>query len=158
MLQYFQFTAIGDIQIDPKCVFGLQWKIKIISLFNLFLLLFMSLITLFGTIHRLYCTISTNFYLCTFNNNFSVLKKKVISKHTCTTLAISKSIWASGFNPIIWPISYPSLGLKPPLSPLNKWSSLIHTMLHLLDHIQWSTSRTRKWLFGHITYRLLGSA
>ena len=80
----------------------------------------MSLITLFGTIHRLYCTISTNFYLCTFNNNFSVLKKKVMSKHTCTTLAISKSIWASGFNPIIWPISYPSLGLKPPLSPLSK--------------------------------------
>ena len=36
----------------------------------------MSLITLFGTIHRLYCTISTNFYFCTFNNNFSVLKKK----------------------------------------------------------------------------------
>ena len=158
MLQYFQFTAIGDIQIDPKCVFGLQWKIKIISLFNLFLLLFMSPIALFGTIHRLYCTISTNFYLCTFNNNFSVLKKKSdIQTHLYGPCDIQIHL-GIGLQPNNMPISYPSLGLKPPLSPLNKWSSLIHTMLHLLDHIRWSTSQTRKWLFGHITYRLLGNA
>ena len=70
---------------------------------------------------------------------------------------ISKSIWASGFNPTIWPILYLSPGPKPPLGLLNEWSSLIHTMLHLLDHIQWSASQTRKWLLGRITSRLLGS-
>ena len=69
---------------------------------------------------------------------------------------ISKSIWASGFNLTIWPILYLSPGLKPPLGLLNEWSSLIHTTLHLLDHIQWSASRTRKWLLDRITSRLLG--
>ena len=43
--------------------FELGLKIKIISLFSLFLLLFMGPIALFGTIHRLYYIISTNFYL-----------------------------------------------------------------------------------------------
>jgi len=42
-------------------VFGLELKIKIISLFSLFLLLFMNPTTLFGTINGLHCTISTNF-------------------------------------------------------------------------------------------------
>ena len=46
-----------------RCAFGLRWKMKIISLFSLFLLLFMGLIALFSTIHRLHCTISINFYL-----------------------------------------------------------------------------------------------
>ena len=36
-----------------KCAFGLKWKIKIISLVNLFLLLFISFIILFGTIYGL---------------------------------------------------------------------------------------------------------
>ena len=40
-----------------------KWKMKIISLFSLFLLLFMSLTVLFSTIHRFHCTISINFYL-----------------------------------------------------------------------------------------------
>ena len=44
------------------CVW-IEIKIKIILLFNLFLLLFIGLIALFGIIHGLHCTISTNFYL-----------------------------------------------------------------------------------------------
>ena len=39
---------------DSKCVFGLELKIKIILLFSLFLLLFMSPTALFGTIQELY--------------------------------------------------------------------------------------------------------
>ena len=46
-----------------ECAFGMKWKIKIILLFNLFLLLFMGLTALFGTIHGSYSTISTNFYI-----------------------------------------------------------------------------------------------
>ena len=45
-----------------KCALGVGLKIKIISLFSLFLLLFIGLIALFGTIYRLYCTIWINFY------------------------------------------------------------------------------------------------
>ena len=48
---------------DSKCAFGLGLKIKMISLFNLFLLLFLSFIVLFDAIYEPYCTISTNFYL-----------------------------------------------------------------------------------------------
>ena len=44
-------------------VFGFKLKSQLILLFSLFLLLFMSFITLFGTIHRSHCIISTNFYL-----------------------------------------------------------------------------------------------
>ena len=36
---------------------------KIISLFNLFLLLFIDFIVFFGIIYGSYCTILTNFYL-----------------------------------------------------------------------------------------------
>ena len=43
--------------------FGLGLKIKIISLFNLFLQLFMGSTALFDIIHELHCTMSTNFYL-----------------------------------------------------------------------------------------------
>ena len=50
------------IQTDTKCVFGYQWKIKIILLFSLFLLLFISSTTFFSNIHGFRCTISTNFY------------------------------------------------------------------------------------------------
>ena len=46
-----------------KCAFGLGLKIKIISLFSLFLLLFIGPVAFFGTIHGPHCTISTNFYL-----------------------------------------------------------------------------------------------
>ena len=38
-------------------------KSQLILLFSLFLLLFMGLTALFGTIHGSHCTISTNFYL-----------------------------------------------------------------------------------------------
>ena len=51
------------IFLTIKCAFGLGLKIKIISLFSLFLLLFMSLTALFDTIHGYYYTISTNFYI-----------------------------------------------------------------------------------------------
>ena len=44
-----------------KCVFGYKLKSQPILLFSLFLLLFISLTTLFGTIHESYCTISSNF-------------------------------------------------------------------------------------------------
>ena len=45
-------------------------KIQLILLFSLFLLLFMNPTTLFGTIHKSYCTISTNFYFI-----YSIFKK-----------------------------------------------------------------------------------
>ena len=48
---------------EIQCVFGFNLKSHLILLFNLFLLLFMSPIALFGIIHESYCTISTNFYL-----------------------------------------------------------------------------------------------
>ena len=44
-------------------VFGSNLKSQLIFLFSLFLLLFMSLTALFGTIHKSHCTISNNFYL-----------------------------------------------------------------------------------------------
>ena len=43
-------------------VFGLGLKIKIISLFSLFLLLFINPNAIFGTIHRPQYTILTKFY------------------------------------------------------------------------------------------------
>ena len=45
-----------------KCAFGYQLKNQLILLFSLFLLLFMSLTTLFDTIHESHCIISANFY------------------------------------------------------------------------------------------------
>ena len=60
-----------------KCVFGLELKIKIISLFRLFLLQFMGLTALFGTIHGpivLFQLIFTFIY-STFSNIFLVLTK-----------------------------------------------------------------------------------
>ena len=45
-----------------KCLFGKYYFCQLILLFNLFLLLFMSLIAFLGTIHGLYCIISANFY------------------------------------------------------------------------------------------------
>ena len=47
-------------------------KIQLILLFSLFLLLFMNPTTLFGTIHKFYCTISINFYFIysTFKKSF----------------------------------------------------------------------------------------
>ena len=51
-----------EVLRDFKLAFGIWLKIKIILLFSLILLLFMSLIALFDTIHKSYCTILTNFY------------------------------------------------------------------------------------------------
>ena len=51
------------IFLTIKCAFDLGLKIKIISLFSLFLLLFMSPTTLSDTIHEYYYTISTNLYI-----------------------------------------------------------------------------------------------
>ena len=45
-----------------SCAFGNTYFCQPILLFNLFLLLFMSLTAFFGTIHGSHCTISTNFY------------------------------------------------------------------------------------------------
>ena len=65
------------VQKHTKCAFGLELKIKIISLFSLFLLLFIGPTALFGTIHGFHCTISLTFtsIYSTFSNNFSVLVK-----------------------------------------------------------------------------------
>ena len=66
------------------CVFGLGLKMKIISLFSLFLLLFMGHTALFGIIYRvstvLFQLIFTFIYNI-FNNNFSVSTKYAVSKH-----------------------------------------------------------------------------
>ena len=48
---------------DNSMYFRNRLKIKIILLFNLFLLLFMTSTALFDTIYGSHCTISTNFYL-----------------------------------------------------------------------------------------------
>ena len=61
ILAYFKMGLESD-----SCIISvrLDWnKIKIISLFSLFLLLFVGLTVLFDTIHEPHCTISTNFYL-----------------------------------------------------------------------------------------------
>ena len=55
--------ALLKINPNIKYASGLGWKIKIILLFNLFLLLFIGLTALFSTIYAFHCTISTNFYL-----------------------------------------------------------------------------------------------
>ena len=46
-----------------KSPFGKNYFCRLILLFNLFFLLFMSLTALFGTIHGFHYTISANFYL-----------------------------------------------------------------------------------------------
>ena len=51
------------IQAYTKCAFELRLKIKIISLFSLLMLLFISPIALFSAIYELHYTILTNFYL-----------------------------------------------------------------------------------------------
>ena len=44
-----------------QCVFGMDYFCQLILLLSLFLLLFMSLTTLFDIIHGFHCTISANF-------------------------------------------------------------------------------------------------
>ena len=59
-----------------KCAFGLGLKIKIILLFSLFLLLFMGLTALFGTIGlTILFQLTFIFIYNTFNNNFLVSAK-----------------------------------------------------------------------------------
>ena len=55
------------VQKHTKCAFGLELKIKIISLFSLFLLLFMGPTVLFQ--------LTFTFIYSTFNNKFSILAK-----------------------------------------------------------------------------------
>ena len=43
--------------------FGFKLKSRLILLFSLFLLLFMGLTALFGTIYESHCIISANFYI-----------------------------------------------------------------------------------------------
>ena len=62
-LRNFQMGMISVDVFHTLCAFELEWKMKIISLFRLFLLLFMSLNILFDTIYWSYCIILTNFYL-----------------------------------------------------------------------------------------------
>ena len=62
-LLFSVFNKISSIKMHPKCIFGLRWKIKIILLFSLFLLLFMSSTVFFGTSYGFHYTISTIFYL-----------------------------------------------------------------------------------------------
>ena len=66
--QLYQSIAVHeDFVYLIECVFELGLKIKIISLFNLFLLLFMSPIILFQ--------LTFTFIYSTFSNNFSVSAK-----------------------------------------------------------------------------------
>ena len=58
VLQYTQKPT----SYKNECAFGLGWKKKIISLFSLFLLLFMGPTTLFSIINEFHYIISTNFY------------------------------------------------------------------------------------------------
>ena len=52
MRAYLSFLIwYTHLKVETKCVFGLRLKIKIISLFSLFLLLFMGPTTILGTIH-----------------------------------------------------------------------------------------------------------
>ena len=62
----------------PTSVCLAKIKIQLILLFSLFLLLFINLTALFGTIHKSYCTISANFYFIysTFNKKFLILAKQ----------------------------------------------------------------------------------
>ena len=62
-LRSFQMSMIPVDVFHTRCAFGLEWKMKIISLFNLFLLPFISYTVLFDIIHGLYYTILTNFYI-----------------------------------------------------------------------------------------------
>ena len=50
-------------EISSTCAFGSKFKSQLILLFSLFLLLFMGLIALFGTIYGSHYTISANFSL-----------------------------------------------------------------------------------------------
>ena len=60
-----------------KCVFGSRLKSQLILLFNLFLLLFMGPIALFGTIHgfTVLFQLTFTFIYSTFNKKFSVSAK-----------------------------------------------------------------------------------
>ena len=64
---YFIFLGIrfqeNKNNLEIKCAFGMDYFGQLILLFSLFLLLFIGLIALFGTIHGFHCTISANFYL-----------------------------------------------------------------------------------------------
>ena len=51
------------MKIDIKVCVWQKLKSQLILLFNLFLLLFISSIALFGTIYEFHCIISANFYL-----------------------------------------------------------------------------------------------
>ena len=55
--------SFNPIQTGTKCAFDSKLKSQFILLFNLFLLLFIGPIVLFGTIYESHCTISANFYL-----------------------------------------------------------------------------------------------
>ena len=59
-MQIYHFQSCKYLDIASVWI---SIKMKIISLFSLFLLLFMSLIALFGTIHEPHYTILANFYL-----------------------------------------------------------------------------------------------
>ena len=53
-------NKIKDIKL--LCLFGKDYFCQFTLPFSLFLLLFIGLITLFGTIHRSHCTILADFY------------------------------------------------------------------------------------------------
>ena len=69
-----QKNVEAHLPLSKPCAFGLcgnenllRFALKMVGpmvLFLHFLVLFMSLTTIFNTIHGSYCTISTNFYFC----------------------------------------------------------------------------------------------
>ena len=70
----YHFSATFLLKMGPTVLFT---HLKFILLFSLFLLLFMGLTALFGTIYGFHCIISTNFYLYLqyFQQNFSSFSK-----------------------------------------------------------------------------------
>ena len=64
------------------------WKMHIILLFNVFLLLFIGLITLFRTIYESYCIILTNFYLY-----LQYFQQKVFSFNKINGFQIDPMCW-----------------------------------------------------------------
>ena len=61
--------------LSNKCSFGKDYFYQLILLFGLFLLLFIGLTALFGTIHGSHCIISDNFIYSAFSKKFLVLVK-----------------------------------------------------------------------------------
>ena len=77
---------------SASCLFGKDYFCQLILLFSLFLLLFMSPVTLFDTIQGFYGTISTNFYLyLQYFQQKKFIFNKIGGFQTDSQLAVNKT-------------------------------------------------------------------